>query len=113
MTQALQDPTSSDSLSQVQQEEQGLPHLQEGVEGNHHSLSRRDIPAPGDQESRACEVAVGPQELEDHEEVWATLNEEFGQLLDNVSGLVRRLLAFKQSKEAKSESHEFMELSPL
>ena len=46
-------------------------------------------------------------------EVWATLNKEFRQLLDNVSGLVRRLLAFKQSKEAKSESLKFMELSRL
>ena len=46
-------------------------------------------------------------------EVWAVLDEEFGQVLDNVSGLVRRLLAFKLSKEAKTESNKFMELSRL
>ena len=35
------------------------------------------------------------------------------QILDNVSGLVRRLLAFKVSKEAKTESEKFMELSRI
>ena len=43
-------------------------------------------------------------------EVWATLDEEFGQMMENVSGLVRGLLAFKYSKEAKNESSKFMEL---
>ena len=33
--------------------------------------------------------------------------------MDNVFGLVQRLLAFKKSKEAKSESNKFMELSRL
>ena len=45
--------------------------------------------------------------------VWATLDKEFGQLMDNVSGLVRRLMAFKYSKEAKDETNKFMELSRL
>ena len=47
------------------------------------------------------------------DEVWAVLDEEFGQVLDHVSGLVRRLLAFKVSKEAKTESLKFMELSRM
>ena len=46
-------------------------------------------------------------------EVWATLDEEFGQLMDNVSGLVRRLMAFKYSKEARGKTNKFMELSRL
>ena len=46
-------------------------------------------------------------------EVWAVLDEEYGQVLDNVSSLVRRLLAFKLSKDAKTESLKFMELSRL
>ena len=51
--------------------------------------------------------------LRSMDEVWAVLEEEFGQVLDNVSGLVRRLRAFKVSKEAKTESLKFMELSRL
>ena len=45
------------------------------------------------------------------DEVWAVLDEEFGQVLDKVSGLVRRLLAFKVSMEAKTELDKFMELT--
>ena len=43
-------------------------------------------------------------------EFWATLDEEFGQMMENVSGLVRGLLAFKHSMEARRESSKFMEL---
>ena len=49
--------------------------------------------------------------LKSMEDVWAVLDEEFGQILDNVSSLVRRLVAFKVSKEAKTEADKFMELS--
>ena len=49
--------------------------------------------------------------LRSMDEVWTVFDEEFGQVLDNVSGQVRRLLAFKVSKEAKTESEKFMELS--
>ena len=44
------------------------------------------------------------------QEIWATLDEEFGQMMENVSGLVQRLLAFKYPKEAKGENSMFMEL---
>ena len=44
------------------------------------------------------------------QDVWATLDEEFGQMMENVSGLVRRLLAFKYPKEAKGETSKFLEL---
>ena len=47
------------------------------------------------------------------DEVWSVLDEEFGQILDNVSRLVRRLLAFMVSKEAKTESDKLMELSRI
>ena len=51
--------------------------------------------------------------LRSMDEVWTVLDEEFGQILDNVSSLVRRLLAFKVSKEAKTESQKFIELSRI
>ena len=47
------------------------------------------------------------------DKVWTVLDEEFVQVLDNFSGLVRRLLTFKVSKEAKTESVKFMELSRI
>ena len=64
---------------------------------------------------RAVPAKLQPdlKNLRSMNEVLATLDEKFGQVLDNVSGLVRRLLAFKQSKEAKTESHKFMELIRL
>ena len=44
------------------------------------------------------------------QEVWSTLDEEYGQMMENVSGLVRRLLAYKPSKEAKTDTTKFFEL---
>ena len=41
------------------------------------------------------------------------LDEEFGQVLDNVSGLVKHLLSIKVSKEARTEALKFMELNCL
>ena len=46
-------------------------------------------------------------------EVWSVLDEKFGQVLDNVSSLVRHLLAFTDSREAKTEALKFMELNRL
>ena len=43
-------------------------------------------------------------------EVWeALLYEEFGQIMENVSSLVLGLVAFKNSKEAKTESSKLIE----
>ena len=52
---------------------------------------------------RAVPAKLQPhlKNLRTMQEVWSTLDEEFGQMLDNVSGLIRRLLAFKYSKEAR------------
>ena len=50
------------------------------------------------------------ENLRTMQEFLATLDEEFGQMMENVSGLVRRLLAFKHSKEAKGGTSRFMEL---
>ena len=44
------------------------------------------------------------------DEVWEALDEEFGQMIENVSSLVREMLAFKNSKKAKTKSSKFMEL---
>ena len=46
-------------------------------------------------------------------EVWDMLNEEFGQVLENVSNLVRSLLPFKISKYAKTEPQQFIELARI
>ena len=61
---------------------------------------------------RAVPAKIQPdlKNLRMMQEVWATLDEEFGQMMENVSGLVRRLLAFKYSNEAKGETSKFMEL---
>ena len=61
---------------------------------------------------RAVPPKIQPdlKNLRTMDEVWATLDEEFGQIMENVSGLVRGLVAFKYSKEAKDESSRFMEL---
>ena len=50
------------------------------------------------------------ENLQTMQEVWSTLDEEFGQMMENVSGQVLRLLAFQYSKEAKGETSKFMEL---
>ena len=44
------------------------------------------------------------------DEVWAALDEEFGQIMENVSSLVRGLVAFKNSNKASNEFSRFMEL---
>ena len=56
---------------------------------------------------------IGETRITESTDTQTVLDEEFGQVLDNVSGLVRRLLAFKVSKEAKTESVKFMELSRI
>ena len=61
---------------------------------------------------RAVPAKLQPdlKNLRSMQEVWSILDEEYGLMLDNVSGLVRRLLAFKCSKEARGETNRFMEL---
>ena len=61
---------------------------------------------------RAVPPKIQPnlKNLRTMDEVWTTLDEEFYQIMENVSSLVRGLVAFKHSKEAKNKSRRFMEL---
>lgn len=43
------------------------------------------------------------------DKVWEALDEEFGQVIEIVSSLGKGLIAFKNSKNARSDSHTFKE----